>query len=95
MDDEEMIIHTARNLLEILGCEVTAVTMGLHALQMVEENPRGFDMVISDLTMPQLTGEQVARRLKKNQSGSAGYHNHRQQRVAVPEPAGGVGHYAA
>ncbi len=55
VDDDEMVLTTAKELLEYLGHEVSAVSSGREAIRIYKEalnSPRPFDCVITDLTMP-------------------------------------------
>ncbi len=63
IDDEKMIADSAGMLLERLGYRVTAKVDPRAALQAFEENPNAFDLVVTDLTMPRLSGIEVARKI--------------------------------
>ena len=63
VDDEEAITRMAQNMFEILGYEVTTRTDSSQALELFRSQPDRFDLVITDQTMPVLTGEQLAREL--------------------------------
>jgi CheY-like chemotaxis protein len=63
IDDEAMIADSAGKLLGRLGYQVTAKTDPRAALQAFEENPSSFDLVVTDLTMPRLSGIDVARKV--------------------------------
>ena len=65
VDDEEMLLQMGMKLLEQLGYRVAAVSSGLEALSLFGENPDQFDLIITDYTMPNLTGEQLARECLK------------------------------
>jgi CheY-like chemotaxis protein len=56
VDDEEAIVNVAETLLEGLGYEVTAHTSSMDALASFREQPEEYDLVITDLTMPQMNG---------------------------------------
>ncbi len=56
VDDEEMLVKMARTYFESLGYSITATTSSSEALRLFQENPGGFDLVITDVTMPELTG---------------------------------------
>jgi len=62
VDDEEFIIKIVQFLLENLGYRVTATTSSLEALRLFEQQPADFDLVITDMTMPQMTGADLARK---------------------------------
>jgi signal transduction histidine kinase/ActR/RegA family two-component response regulator len=63
VDDEEVLSRLGKELLTSLGYHVTVYTNSLEALDAVRMNPQGFDLVITDQTMPSLTGEGLAREL--------------------------------
>ncbi len=56
VDDEEDIAKLAARLLHDLGYGVVSKTSSLAALQLFTADPRAFDLVISDFTMPNMTG---------------------------------------
>ena len=60
IDDEEPIVQMETSLLENLGYKVTAVTSSDKALQTFQEHPDDFDLTISDMTMPHMTGADLA-----------------------------------
>lgn len=60
IDDEEILVQMGKDLLERLGYQVTARTRSLEALELFQHNPNGFDMVITDQTMPDMTGGELA-----------------------------------
>ena len=64
VDDEEHIVRMMRKALERLGYKVTACTSSLKALEIFKAEPDNYDLVITDMTMPGLTGSQLGRRLK-------------------------------
>lgn len=64
VDDEEPIIKMEKMILERLGYQVTAITNSLEALQVFEATPNHFDLIISDMTMPNMTGVQLANEIK-------------------------------
>ena len=63
IDDEEQIIDLERRILENLGYEVTPKTDSEEALAEFSARPDRFDLVITDMTMPKITGDRLARRL--------------------------------
>jgi len=63
VDDEEVIIELEYNMLNRFGYRVTACRNGVEALKVFTENPKGFDLVISDLNMPDMAGDQLAREM--------------------------------
>jgi PAS domain S-box-containing protein len=69
VDDEEPLVHMSRETLEKLGYRVTARTSSREALQAFQKQPGIFDLVITDMTMPQMTGVQLARKLVEIKPG--------------------------
>jgi len=64
VDDEEPIVAMLRESLEALGYTVTAVTDSEEALRLFSENPARFDLVITDLTMPRMSGGALVRAMR-------------------------------
>jgi PAS domain S-box-containing protein len=60
VDDEPMLANMGKRLLESLGYDVIARTGSLEALELFREQPGRFDLVVTDMTMPKMTGEKVA-----------------------------------
>jgi CheY-like chemotaxis protein len=65
VDDEEAIAVLLRDILESWGYEVDAFTESPKALEWFKENPRIYALVITDQTMPKLTGIELAREVGK------------------------------
>jgi nitrogen-specific signal transduction histidine kinase/ActR/RegA family two-component response regulator len=63
VDDEVSIVKVASRILGQLGYSVTSTTKSLEALEIFQKNPSNFDLVISDVTMPDMTGDELARKL--------------------------------
>jgi len=64
VDDEPQIAHVIQLMLESLGYHVVAHTSSRAALQSFEASPQQFDLVITDMTMPELTGEEFAQSVR-------------------------------
>ena len=65
VDDEPLVLEVERKLLKELGYRVTTQNSSLEALNLFRSNPEEFDLVITDLTMPNMTGMQLAEELLK------------------------------
>ena len=65
MDDEEGIVEIGREILEYLGYEVVARTSSIEALELFRGQAERFDLVITDMTMPNMTGDKLAQELLK------------------------------
>ncbi len=63
IDDETVLADLGTQMLQRLGYEVTCAVDPRHALSLFQENPDGFDLVITDMTMPHLTGDRLAKAL--------------------------------
>lgn len=63
IDDEKQIIDIEQQILERLGYKVTPKTDSEEALEEFAAQPEKFDLVITDMTMPKMTGDQLARKM--------------------------------
>ena len=63
VDDEEPIIKLSRGMLERQGYQVLALTSSEEALELFRSGPGEFDLVLSDVSMPELSGIDLARAL--------------------------------
>ncbi|MCU0804830.1 MAG: PAS domain S-box protein [Burkholderiales bacterium] len=61
VDDEASVAAFMQELLAGWGLETTAATDASDALERLRSRPGGFDLVVTDLTMPGMTGIQLAR----------------------------------
>ncbi len=68
VDDEPSIVRLVQLMLERLGYTVTARESSVEALETFKENPNQFNMVLSDMSMPIMTGDQLTNELKKIRS---------------------------
>ncbi len=65
VDDENMIVDMNKTVLERLGYKVSATTESLDALEKIRTDPDQFDLIITDQTMPNLTGAELAQKIMK------------------------------
>jgi CheY-like chemotaxis protein len=65
VDDEESLADLGRMSLEKMGYRVTATARPAEALELFSSNPDQFDLVITDMTMPQMTGDRLAKEIMK------------------------------
>ncbi len=65
VDDEPALVFSGKKMLEKLGYEVVASTDSREALELFMAHPASFDLVITDQTMPHLTGDMLAREILK------------------------------
>jgi CheY-like chemotaxis protein len=65
VDDESSIANIQKQILEHLGYRVEISTSGKEALAAFSAAPDRFDLVITDMTMPGIPGDVLAREIKK------------------------------
>ncbi len=65
VDDEELVTGFLRELLEGWGVDVAVAGDGLAARETFATDPQGFDAVLSDQTMPRMTGLELAREIRR------------------------------
>jgi two-component system, chemotaxis family, CheB/CheR fusion protein len=63
VDDEELLAEMGKEILGDLGYRVTVTTSGSEALVLFRSDPGRFDLVITDVTMPEITGLDLAREM--------------------------------
>ena len=63
IDDEKSLVDLGQQILERLGYKVTIRTSSVEALELFMEQPEKFDLVITDMTMPNMTGDELAGKL--------------------------------
>ena len=61
VDDEQSIARIERKMLSRLGYHVDAVTSPGEALELFRETPDKYDLIISDMTMPRMTGDKLVK----------------------------------
>lgn len=69
VDDDSMIVKMGSRILERLGYTVTGITSSQDALELFKENSSSnaisFDLIITDMTMPHLTGDILVMEIRK------------------------------
>jgi len=68
VDDEKEILTMEKKVLTRLGYQVTSFTHSTEALKIFSKNPDEFDLVITDMTMPNLSGDKLSTELIKIRS---------------------------
>jgi CheY-like chemotaxis protein len=63
VDDEAFQADIAKQMLSRLGYRLTTCTSSVEALDLFRQSPKKFDLVITDMTMPHMTGDMLARKL--------------------------------
>lgn len=64
VDDEEMILRVNQMMLEKVGYRVSTCASPLEALSLVDAAPYDFDLLITDQTMPKMTGLELAKKVR-------------------------------
>ena len=63
VDDEKAMADVTQSMIERLGYQVSARTSSIEALEAFRSNPDRYDLVITDYTMPNMTGVELAEKL--------------------------------
>ena len=71
VDDEAALAEVGKQMLEFLGYQVEARTNPVEALELLRAEPNRFDAVITDMTMPRMTGMNLAREILAIRPGIA------------------------
>jgi PAS domain S-box-containing protein len=69
VDDEPEIVSMEKQMLEFLGYHVTPYTSSVEALEQFKTSPDSFDLVITDMSMPWISGDSLAARLSEVRPG--------------------------
>lgn len=69
VDDETAVLDVTTNMLETLGYKVTATSSSVNALDLFSTDPDQFDLVMTDVTMPNITGDKLAKMIMEIRSG--------------------------
>jgi len=69
VDDEKFLVDIGKELLESLGYNVETSTNVYDALELFYGWPDKYDLIITDIDMPKMTGEKLAAKIKKNRPG--------------------------
>jgi len=65
VDDEEMLVQLGKEMLTGMGYEVVERAGSLEALELFQSRPDRFDLVITDMTMPSMTGIELAQEIMR------------------------------
>ncbi len=65
VDDEEVLVFATKNNLEGMGYDVVTNKNPINALEIFKRQPDKFDLVITDMTMPDMTGDRLATEIMK------------------------------
>ncbi len=69
VDDEKAIVEIGHSMLKYLGYEVEVRTSSIEALELFRAQADRFDLVITDMTMPNMTGDKLAQELLRIRPG--------------------------
>lgn len=64
VDDEELIVEVIKDMLEDLGYSATIRTSSIDALEAFKAHPQKYDLVVTDHTMPNMTGIDLSREIR-------------------------------
>lgn len=65
VDDEKALVMVSKLILEKVGYRVTGFTIPTEALEAFRANPDGFDLVVTDCSMPGMSGFELARQIRQ------------------------------
>jgi len=65
IDDEEDLVNVQTQMLAHLGYEVVSQTSSIEVLELFQSQPDRFDLVITDMTMPKMTGDKLSQEILK------------------------------
>ncbi len=68
VDDEEALVRAYTLALKSLGYEVVSFNNPLEALEAFQKDPEKFDLIITDMTMPHITGDKLAKEMMEIRS---------------------------
>lgn len=63
IDDDPGFVAMSRDILVSLGYKAEAMTGSFQALAAFERQPESFDLVLTDMTMPQMTGDELSKKM--------------------------------
>ena len=64
VDDEPLVMEVIAEMLSRRGYQVQPVAGSLEALALFRRQPAEFDLVLTDMTMPKMTGERLSNEIK-------------------------------
>jgi len=68
IDDEQSIVNMAKQMLERLGYKVDTKTSSIDALELFRSKSDQFDLIVTDMTMPSMTGDKLVKAILKIRS---------------------------
>lgn len=65
VDDERTLVEAGKRILQLLGYSAIGATSGREALRRIREEPTGIDILITDQSMPEMSGYELAGEVRK------------------------------
>ena len=65
IDDEKALVRLIEKSLSSLGYNIHVMTNPIHALDTFKASPKNFDLIITDMAMPEMTGEDLVKKILK------------------------------
>ncbi|MFW6147243.1 MAG: PAS domain S-box protein [Thermodesulfobacteriota bacterium] len=65
VDDDQALVHIAAEMLSHLGYDVKTAMGSNEALEFFRANPKGFDLVITDMSMPNMMGDTLSKEIMR------------------------------
>jgi CheY-like chemotaxis protein len=69
VDDEELFLRSSARVLEEVGHKVLTARNGMEALEIFAREHKGIDLVLLDLMMPHMSGEETCRQIRRIDAG--------------------------
>jgi len=66
VEDEPMLIEVTREILKAAGYAVVTTTRPQEALQIVSSDTIGFELLVSDVVLPEMNGKELAKRIREH-----------------------------
>ncbi len=63
VDDDKIIAELTKEVFDNLGYHVTACTSSIETLNIFQKQPKDFDILITDMTMPEMTGTELTKQI--------------------------------
>ncbi|MGN7438152.1 MAG: hybrid sensor histidine kinase/response regulator [Alcanivorax sp.] len=92
VEDQENVRSMVTKMIERLGYDVVSATCGLEGLDMIRENPSGYDLVVTDHNMPRMTGLEMVNQIHEDLPNIpfiliSGYSEEKMQGIIEGHPA--------
>ncbi len=69
-EDNEVNQLVVKHMLDMNLCELTIANNGLEALRAIESDPEGFDLILMDVSMPEMDGYEATRAIRELENGA-------------------------